>query len=67
MVLDAGRIVSYFSLALVYTPDVTRALLQVEFDSPKELLKIEDGKLRALVEESGDREGLYAMAGVDQS
>ncbi|KAJ7747993.1 hypothetical protein B0H14DRAFT_3096981 [Mycena olivaceomarginata] len=39
----------------------------VEFDSPKELLKIEDGKLRALVEESGDREGLYAMAGVDQS
>ncbi|KAJ7625289.1 P-loop containing nucleoside triphosphate hydrolase protein [Mycena polygramma] len=35
----------------------------VEFDSPKELLKIKDGKLRALVEESGDRDGLYAMAG----
>jgi hypothetical protein len=36
---------------------------QVEFDSPKELLKIKDGKLRALVEESGDRDALYSMAG----
>ncbi|KAJ7363093.1 hypothetical protein DFH08DRAFT_910875 [Mycena albidolilacea] len=35
----------------------------VEFDSPKELLKIKDGKLRALVEESGDRDALYSMAG----
>ncbi|KAJ7283178.1 P-loop containing nucleoside triphosphate hydrolase protein [Mycena rebaudengoi] len=34
----------------------------VEFDAPKVLLKIEDGKLRALVEESGDRDVLYAMA-----
>ncbi|KAJ7069529.1 hypothetical protein C8F01DRAFT_1245729 [Mycena amicta] len=34
----------------------------VEFDSPQELLKIQDGKLRALVDESGDREILYAMA-----
>ncbi|KAJ7825733.1 P-loop containing nucleoside triphosphate hydrolase protein [Mycena olivaceomarginata] len=34
----------------------------VEFDSPQELLKIVDGKLRAWVEESGDREALYAMA-----
>ncbi|KAJ7791234.1 hypothetical protein B0H14DRAFT_2625265, partial [Mycena olivaceomarginata] len=39
----------------------------VEFDSPKELLKIEDGKLRALVEESGDREALFAMAGADSN
>ena len=36
---------------------------QVEFDSPKELLKIKDGRLRELVDESGDRETLYAMAG----
>ncbi|CAK5284005.1 unnamed protein product [Mycena citricolor] len=36
-----------------------------EFDSPKELLKIPDGKLRALVEESGERDALYAMAGAD--
>ncbi|KAF7368478.1 Multidrug resistance-associated ABC transporter protein [Mycena venus] len=35
----------------------------VEFDSPRELLKIKDGRLRALVDESGDRETLYAMAG----
>ncbi|KAJ7283157.1 P-loop containing nucleoside triphosphate hydrolase protein [Mycena rebaudengoi] len=34
----------------------------VEFDTPKALLKIKDGKLRALVEESGDRNVLYAMA-----
>ncbi|KAF8143291.1 P-loop containing nucleoside triphosphate hydrolase protein [Mycena galopus ATCC 62051] len=37
----------------------------VEFDSPKELLKIKDGKLRALVDESGDPEILYAMAGAN--
>ncbi|KAJ7643885.1 hypothetical protein FB45DRAFT_896346 [Roridomyces roridus] len=33
-----------------------------EFDSPKQLLKIEGGKLRALVDESGDKDILYAMA-----
>ncbi|KAJ7657296.1 hypothetical protein DFH06DRAFT_1269382 [Mycena polygramma] len=35
----------------------------VEFDSPKKLLKVKDGRLRALVEKSGDRKALYAMAG----
>ncbi|KAJ7069538.1 hypothetical protein C8F01DRAFT_1113104 [Mycena amicta] len=34
----------------------------VEYDSPQELLKIQGGKLRALVDESGDKEILYAMA-----
>ncbi|KAJ8520559.1 hypothetical protein ONZ45_g2613 [Pleurotus djamor] len=34
----------------------------VEFDSPKELLKKEGGKLRALVDESGDRDLLISMA-----
>lgn len=34
----------------------------VEFDSPQELLKNPNGKLRALVDESGDRETLIAMA-----
>ncbi|KAJ6612652.1 P-loop containing nucleoside triphosphate hydrolase protein [Mycena sp. CBHHK59/15] len=34
----------------------------VEFDSPKVLLKNTKGKLRALVDESGDKEKLYAMA-----
>ncbi|KAJ6612668.1 multidrug resistance-associated ABC transporter [Mycena sp. CBHHK59/15] len=34
----------------------------VEFDSPKVLLQNPKGKLRALVNESGDKEKLYAMA-----
>ncbi|RPD70679.1 P-loop containing nucleoside triphosphate hydrolase protein [Lentinus tigrinus ALCF2SS1-7] len=34
----------------------------VEFGEPSELLKNEQGMLRALVDESGDREKLYAMA-----
>ncbi|KAF7306575.1 ATP-binding cassette transporter [Mycena indigotica] len=36
----------------------------VEFDSPRELLKNKNGKLRALVDESGDRDLLYKMAGL---
>jgi hypothetical protein len=35
----------------------------MEYDSPKELLKRQDGLLRALVDESADKEELYAMAG----
>jgi ABC-type proline/glycine betaine transport system ATPase subunit len=34
----------------------------VEFDSPANLLKISDGYLRSLVDESGDRDVLYKMA-----
>ncbi len=34
----------------------------VEFDSPKALLELPNGKLRALVDESSDREALYTMA-----
>ncbi|KAJ7148957.1 hypothetical protein C8R43DRAFT_1088261 [Mycena crocata] len=37
----------------------------VEFDSPKQLLTKKDGKLRGLVEESGDRDALFAMAGAN--
>lgn len=58
MVLDAGHIVSilwFKGLSSLYP-------LQVEFDSPKELLKRTGGKLRSLVDESGDRDLLYAMA-----
>ena len=36
--------------------------LQVEFGKPSELLEIEGGMLKALVDESGEREHLYAMA-----
>jgi hypothetical protein len=35
---------------------------QVEFDTPKVLLKKPNGMLRALVDESGDKEKLYSMA-----
>ena len=34
----------------------------VEFGKPNELLKIENGMLKALVDESGEKEHLYAMA-----
>ncbi|KAH9041238.1 P-loop containing nucleoside triphosphate hydrolase protein [Lactarius pseudohatsudake] len=34
----------------------------VEFDKPSELLKLEDGRFRSLVDESGDRELLYSIA-----
>jgi ABC-type multidrug transport system fused ATPase/permease subunit len=33
----------------------------VEFGKPSELLKVEGGKLRSLVDESGDKDALYAM------
>ncbi|KAJ7769135.1 hypothetical protein DFH07DRAFT_1058209 [Mycena maculata] len=33
-----------------------------EFDTPKELMKIQGGRFRALVDESGEKETLYAMA-----
>jgi hypothetical protein len=36
--------------------------IQVEFDKPSELLKNENGRFRSLVDESGDRDLLYAMA-----
>ncbi|KAI5122631.1 hypothetical protein M0805_008718 [Coniferiporia weirii] len=36
----------------------------IEFDSPKTLLKKEKGLLRALVDESDDRENLFKLAGV---
>ena len=58
MVLDAGRIVSCLhasSLAVLTQP-------QVEYGPPSELLKNEKGFLRALVDESADKDTLYAMA-----
>lgn len=35
---------------------------QVEFDTPRNLLRIERGVLKALVDGSGDKDNLYAMA-----
>ncbi|KAH9028054.1 hypothetical protein EDB83DRAFT_2526416 [Lactarius deliciosus] len=34
----------------------------VEFDKPSELLKLENGRFRSLVDESGDKDLLYSMA-----
>lgn len=58
MVLDAGRIVSDCAMLFI----ALLISLQVEFDSPQALLKIDDGRLRYLVDESNDRDILYAMA-----
>ncbi|KAJ7779793.1 hypothetical protein B0H16DRAFT_1499876 [Mycena metata] len=57
MVLDAGHIAS--TLRPNHSWSLTSA--QVEFDSPKVLLQNERGLLRALVDESGDKEVLYQM------
>ena len=63
MVLDAGRIVSLVTRPLL--PSSVHLLIifpQVEFDKPSELLKREGSLLRALVEESGDKEALVDIA-----
>jgi hypothetical protein len=58
MVLDSGRIVSSSALCWFILP----LFNQMEFDSPKALLSQKDGRLRSLVDESGDKEALYNMA-----
>jgi len=37
-----------------------------EFDTPKELLKLKNGRLRALVNESSDKDLLYSIAGMSE-
>ncbi|KAJ6479017.1 P-loop containing nucleoside triphosphate hydrolase protein, partial [Mycena sanguinolenta] len=69
-IMDADKVVRGYSAAeRLLIANVTQMVLDpgrlVEFDSPKELLKTKDGKLRALVEESDDRDALYAMAGAE--
>jgi ABC-type multidrug transport system fused ATPase/permease subunit len=34
----------------------------VEFDRPKTLLEVKDGYLKAMVDRSGDKDELYALA-----
>lgn len=69
MVLDAGRIVrSLFPFTMKFGPIADAYCVhftQVEFDKPNELLKNREGRLRALVDDSGDREALYHMADAD--
>jgi hypothetical protein len=61
MVLDAGRIVSYFHTAYPFLSWFSYP--QVEFDEPSELFEISGSYLDPLVEESGDKEALYAATG----
>lgn len=64
MVLDTGKIVRIHVTWMLYCVMYSsiQSFHQVEFGKPSELLKNEKGFLRALVDESGDKEALYAMA-----
>ena len=59
MVLDAGRIVSSRHESL--SKRLLMAL-EVEFGTPSDLLMVEGGMLRAMVDESTDKHILYDMA-----
>jgi len=67
--MDADKIVrrsrSFLSLCRPIIDKPTQMVLDsgniVEFGQPGELLKIEGGKLKALVDESGDKDALYKM------
>ena len=59
MVLDDGRIVSYLQIEKCF---LLKSYFQAEFDSPKTLLRRTDGLLRSLVDGSGDKNALHAIA-----
>lgn len=58
MVLDAGKLVSKGTIFM----NVFSFVLQVEFDSPQNLLKKKGSMLKSLVDESRDIVKLYEMA-----
>jgi len=68
-IMDADKIVrrskSFLSLRRPITDKLTQMVLDsgdiAEFGKPGELLKIEGGKFKALVDESGDKDALYKM------
>ena len=53
------------SCRLSITDRLTQMVLDsgniAEFGKPSELLEVKDGKLKALVDESGDKDTLYKM------
>ncbi|KAF7319288.1 ATP-binding cassette transporter [Mycena chlorophos] len=68
-IMDSDKIVRLYVLVdvilrLIKVQMVLDAGKIVEFDTPAVLLQKKNGKLRALVDESGDRDALYKMAGV---
>ncbi len=67
MYVDGARCWPYCEFSEVSPVVWVLIAFQVEFGSPNELLGHEKGFLRALVDESGDREKLYAMAAAAES
>ena len=65
MVLDDGRIVSYLQTEKCFFS--LKSYFQAEFDSPKTLLRKTDGLLKSMVDGSGDKNALYAIADGDGS
>lgn len=68
--MDADKIVSVWKAPVLACVEVLSQMVLdagriVEFGKPSELLQITDGKLKGLVDESGDKEGLYKMAGLE--
>lgn len=66
-IMDADKIVcTAFCLHRSFHSNNSQMVLDagriVEFDKPSELLKREGGMLKGLVDESGDKDHLYAMA-----
>ncbi|KAH9053585.1 hypothetical protein EDB87DRAFT_1825596 [Lactarius vividus] len=61
-IMDADKVVDLYAFPYLPRDGSSRRKTKVEFDKPNELLKIEDGKFRLLVDESEDRDLLYAMA-----
>lgn len=60
MVLDNGKLVS---ASVVYSHEsIILTDAQVEFDSPLTLLNMKGGYFKSLVDSSGDKASLYAMA-----
>ncbi|KAJ7460660.1 hypothetical protein FB451DRAFT_1353280 [Mycena latifolia] len=59
VIIVAHRLQTVMDLQKIMVLDAGRI---VEFGSPKELLKLKDGRLRAMVDESKDRDALYALA-----
>ena len=62
MVLDSGKIVRFDFHLLGQKYIINKPLFQIEFDSPRELLQKDGGAFKGMVDGSGDKKALYAMA-----
>ena len=63
MVLDSGNLVGVLVFYRFTKCFYKLAMLpQAEYDTPRKLLENDGGLFRSLVDQSGDKEQLYAMA-----